>query len=225
MTDRFFWDYPVSCNAGCHNARGVGNATDYETPWGTPVHAPFAGVASPFTTPEGGNGIRLVGKDYTFVGQHLAHLPRGGTYAWRDLIAVTGNTGTKTTGPHIHAYILIHAENNRRVSFQFWLEDIARKGAKPTPAATPKPKPLPAAGRTFTAPNPRKQAYWYRSAADANALRNVHGNGNGTSKRYTSDPMLIGTYPVVKDTGRAFSVRAKDGSIVWVSGQLRGGIR
>lgn len=216
----FFWDYPVSCNAGCHNARGVGDATDYETPWGTDVHAPFAGVASPFKTPEGGNGIRLVGKDYTFVGQHLARLPRAGHYDWRQDIADTGNTGSATTGPHIHAYILIHAQNNRRVSFQYWLEEIVRKGAKPTPTPA-KSKPAAASGKTFTT----RQAYWYTSAGDANALRNVHGNGNGTSKRYTREPMLIGSYPVVKDTGKAFAVRAKDGSIVWVSGLLRNGIR
>lgn len=212
----FFWDYRVSCNAGCHNARGVGDATDYETPWGTTVHAPFAGVASPFKTVEGGNGVRLVGKDYTFVGQHLAELPRAGHYDWRQSMARTGNTGTATTGPHIHAYIIIHA-TNKRVSFQYWLEDIIRAGVKPTPSVTPPPAPVQV-GKTFTT----RQAYWYYSAGDANALRNVRGNGNGTDKRYTNDKMLIGSYPVIEDTGSgAFAVRANDGSKVYVSGLLR----
>jgi hypothetical protein len=217
----FFWEYSVSCNAGCHQARGVGKATDYETPWGTDVHAPFAGVASPFKTTEGGNGIRLVGKDYTFVGQHLAALPRAGHYDWRQHIADTGNTGTATTGPHIHAYIIINA-TGERVSFQYWLEDIIRKGVA-APAPAPTPQPVPAAGKKFTPP--AGQAYWYFSAGDARAMRNVQGNGNGKDKRYSSQPMLIGEYDVIEDLGDVFAVRAKTtGNPLWVSGRLRRGI-
>ena len=49
MSDKF-WDYSVSCNAACHNSRGVGNATDYEVPWGTPIVAPFSGQAQAYWT-------------------------------------------------------------------------------------------------------------------------------------------------------------------------------
>lgn len=212
MSD-FFWKYPVSCNAACHASRKVGPATDYAVPWGTPIHAPFAGVASPFKTVEGGSGIRLVGKDYTFVGQHLAELPRNGSYDWRAVIAKSGNTGTATTGPHIHAYIIINA-TGERVSFQKWYEDIIHGG---TSVPTPKPAPV---GKKFTT----AQAYWYTSRADANALRNVHGNGNGKDKRYTNERMVIGTYDVVEDPGDSFAIRANDGSTIWISGRLRNGL-
>lgn len=210
----FFWKYNVSCNAACHASRGVGPATDYEVPWGTPIHAPFAGSVQPFRTVEGGNGIRLVGDEYTFVGQHLAELPRYGNVAWRSIVAKSGNSGTASTGPHIHAYIIIHA-TGERVSFQKWYEDIINGGDSPAPAPTPAP-----VNRKFTT----REAYWYTSREDANALRNVHGDGNGTDKRYTNEPMAIGTYDVVEDPGDSFAIRANDGSIIWISGLLRNGL-
>lgn len=216
MSD-FFWKYPVTCNAGCHAKRGVGPATDYAVPWGTPIHAPFAGVASAFTTVEGGNGIRLVGKDYTFVGQHLAELPRNGSYGWRDIVAKSGNTGTATTGPHIHAYIIINA-TGKRVSFEYWYDEIIHGGSASPVAA----QPTQTTGKKFTPP--AGHAYWYVSFADAQALRNVKGNGNGKDKKYTNDKMVIGTYDVIQDPGTSFAVRAHDGTTIWISGRLRSGI-
>lgn len=215
MSD-FFWKYNVSCNAACHATRGVGPATDYAVPWGTPIHAPFAGVAQSYWTDQGGWGVRLVGKEYTFCGQHLAERPRNGTYDWRAVIAKSGNTGSATTGPHIHAYIIIHA-TGERVSFQKWYEDII-KGGTPAPPAPPAPTV-----KTFTPPT--GDAYWYTSRADANALRNVHGNGNGRGKRYTNEPMVIGTYTVTQDPGDSFAIHANDGSEIWISGRLRNGLR
>ena len=35
MSD-YFWKYPVTCNAACHAASGVGPATDYAAPLTTP---------------------------------------------------------------------------------------------------------------------------------------------------------------------------------------------
>ena len=64
---KYFWKYPVTCNAACHAASGVGPATDYAAPYGTPVHAPFAGTAQPYWTDAGGWGVRLVGKDETLI--------------------------------------------------------------------------------------------------------------------------------------------------------------
>ena len=215
MSD-FFWKYNVSCNAACHAASGVGPATDYETPYGTPVHAPFAGTAQPYWTDEGGWGVRLVGKDETFCGQHLAEKPRAGTYNHRDVVALTGNSGSATTGPHIHAYIILHS-TGERVSFQKWYEDIIGGGSgTPTP---PAPQPT---GKTFTAPD--GDCYWYTSRSDANALRNVHGNGGDSGKWYSDEPMAEGPYEVVEDPGDSFAVRANDGSIIWISGRLRHGL-
>ena len=85
--------------------------------------------------------------------------------------------------------------------------------------STPPPAP---ATKKFTPPD--TIAYWYTSRADANALRNVHGDGGGRFRRYTSEPMLKGEYVVVDDPGDSFAIRANDGSTVYVSGKLRHGI-
>ena len=214
---KFFWEYPVTCNAACHAADGVGPATDYATPYGTHVHAPFAGTAQPYWTNEGGWGVRLVGKDETFCGQQLAEKPRAGTYNHRDVLAVTGSSGSASTGPHIHAYIILHA-TGERVSFQKWYEDIIGGGTGPSTPPNPQPT-----GKTFTAPD--GSSYWYTSRSDANALRNVHGDGGGTGKWYSDEPMAVGPYAVIEDPGDSFAVRANDGSTIWISGRLRHGIR
>ena len=214
----FFWKYPVTCNAGCHAKRGVKPATDYAVPWGTPIHAPFAGTAQSYWTNEGGWGIRLVGKDYTFCGQHLAEQPRAGSYEHRAIVAKSGNTGSATTGPHIHAYIIINA-TGERVSFQKWYEDIIGGGTGPAPYPAPAAVPRQ---KTFTPPT--GQAYWYTSRADANRLYPVHGDGGGRDKRYSSEKMVVGEYIVVEDPGDSFAIRANDGSTIWISGRLRNGL-
>lgn len=219
----YFWKYPVTCNAGCHAKRGVGPATDYGVPWGTPIHAPFAGNVQWYWTDEGGNGLAIVRTDgrYTCRVQHLAEKPKEGHAEWRSVIAKSGNTGSATTGPHAHAYI-IDNWTGERMSFQKWLEDVVPKEATGTPVVTPPPAPtpVPPAARKFKT----KQAYWYTSRGDANALVRVHGNGNGTDRKYTNEKMLIGEYDIVNDPGDSFAVRANDGSVVWVSRLLRGNI-
>lgn len=215
---KFFWQYPVTCNAACHAKRGVGHATDYAVPMNTTIHAPFAGAAQSYWTDKGGWGVRLVGTQYTFCGQHLAQEPKSGNVEWRQPVAVSGNTGSATTGPHIHAYIIVN-RTGERMSFQKWYEDVLPGGSAPIVP----PKPKPPVRKTFRPP--AGQAYWYTSRADANAMRNVHGNGNGKDKRYTNEPMLIGSYPVISDPGDSFAVRTRDGSTVWVSRRLRNGIK
>lgn len=101
---------------------------------------------------------------------------------------------------------------------------ISGEAASLLTGSVPTPAPAPAqAARKFTPPD--GSAYWYTNRDDANALRNVHGNGNGDSKWYTDDPMVIGTYDVVEDPGDSFGIRAKTtGETIWISGRLRNGI-
>lgn len=54
--------------------------------------------------------------------------------------------------------------------------------------------------------------YWYNSADDAQATRNVHGG------KYTGEPMLSGKYNVIQIAGNgAIQVRANDGSGPWLN--------
>lgn len=71
-----------------------------------PVIAPFDGdaVFAPFA--QGGNTINLTcvvgGKKYVMRFMHLSKVLRTGPVKEGDVFAVTGNTGTQTTGPHVH---------------------------------------------------------------------------------------------------------------------------
>lgn len=208
---KFFWQYPVTCNAACHAKAGVGPATDYGTPLLTDVHAPFAGTARPYWTDDGGWGIEIEGTKEIFRGQHLAMRPQPGKVSWRQHVAETGNTGSKTTGPHIHAYIIIKA-TGERMSFQKWYEDIVLPGRTPAPAGkpTPQPKPKP------PAPTSRRTIdlggskwYWYDSVNDALNMRDVHGKRPG-------EIMLTGKYPVLATRNGAVQVLSNSMGKVWL---------
>lgn len=133
--------YPVTGDRASHAAYNVGPATDYGTPIGTPVVAPFAGRLSKYITDTGGLGVILDGADATFHGQHLWVRLTDGDYAEGDRIALTGNTGTKTTGPHLHCYVIVHA-TGERLAMEEYLTRTASHNAvpfDPTPEpATPK---------------------------------------------------------------------------------------
>lgn len=122
-----FWEYEVTGDTKEHAQRGTGPATDYATPMHTAVHAPFAGKAEYFWTAEGGHGVRVRADGIVATMQHLAGRPKTGNVEWRESIALSGNSGSATTGPHVHAYII---KNGKRMSFGEWLRTLA----KPDPA-------------------------------------------------------------------------------------------
>lgn len=104
-------DYPVSDGGSFtdHVDRGSANpGTDYATPIGTPVRAPAGGLISVVDNDAGGAGGRMIGLDtYDGDGFDFLHLDRlavvEGQYVNQgDVIAYSGNTGTATTGPHLH---------------------------------------------------------------------------------------------------------------------------
>lgn len=198
---KLFWEYRISGDTAEHAAYGVGPATDYATPMRTPVVAPFAGHVSHSWTRDGGNTIRVDGAKYIFVGQHLDAFVagNGANVAHRQEIALTGNTGAKTTGPHIHCYIIVKA-TAKRISFYEWLRDYVRKA--PSKPAAPAPTVSQPKGATV-----KLTTGWYYYFQLENAL-----GGN-----YDRNQMLpAGTYKVVKKDQRGpVLVESKHGR-VWI---------
>lgn len=104
----------VLLNAAGHVAQGRGIATDFKA-YFEPVYAPCDGQLYRFGGPkdEGGywlgihtaDGKRL---EFAHLSKYLAigHIKEG------QAIAISGNTGTLTTGPHLHTQIF-DAQNNR----------------------------------------------------------------------------------------------------------------
>lgn len=74
---------------------------------GTKVYAPCDGTAVASVGPEAGNQIRLTTVDGKYIIRflHLSKVLKTGIIKQGDLIALSGNTGTNTTGPHLHVDI------------------------------------------------------------------------------------------------------------------------
>lgn len=96
---------------GCqaHIAAGLGCGADYVAATGTPLFAPKDGtIAKQYTGNEGGKWLWFTDKAGNSL--QFAHLSAyvGGlrTVKEGELIAKTGNTGSITTGPHLHVQIL-----------------------------------------------------------------------------------------------------------------------
>ena len=77
---------------------------DFGVPTGTPVYAPVAGHVWTTHYERGGNRLTITMADGTKVGfNHLSRFAkRSGKVNKGDLVAYSGNTGTATTGPHLH---------------------------------------------------------------------------------------------------------------------------
>lgn len=184
MTD-YFWNYAVGDDTAEHARRGIGPASDYQTPQGTPLHAPFAGLLETFYNAEGGYGVRLYGDRYTYVGQHNEGRAgkAGRRVAWREsLDARSGNTGSQTTGPHHHAYI-IDKVTGERMSFSTWLRRVRANAPLPTPPTAP----VGVTGKTLDL---TKSWYWYKTPEDAAATYRPKGG------KYGGGIMLSGPYPI-----------------------------
>lgn len=198
-----FWEFTRSGDTAEHRARGVGPASDYETPMHTPLLAPFAGRVESFHTTEGGYGARLYGDKYTCVVQHLVRRPENKRVGHRDVFATSGNTGSKTSGPHVHAYIIVHA-TGKRISMYEWLRDYVNK---PAPTAV-KPVVKGLTGRTIDL---TASFYWYQNAA--NAERTYRPKGG----KYGGGIMLSGKYTILGVSRKgALKVRSNANGIVYL---------
>lgn len=200
-----FFEYKNTGDRAEHAAYGIGPATDYACPMRTVVDAPFAGTLTPYWTNQGGHSLKLVGEKFEFHAQHLAEQPAGGAKAWRSPIALSGNSGSLTTGPHVHCYIIVRA-TGQRISFSEWLRDYVNT---PTPAAAAPATPASTSivGRRLYLPT---NWYWYRNASDARVTRSPRGG------RYGGGIMLQGEYFVLDVDGGAIQVQSRAHGRVWL---------
>jgi len=200
-----FFEYPHTGDTAEHAAYGVGPASDYATPMRTVIDAPFAGTLAPFWTGEGGNSLRLDGADEIFVAQHLDVQPGSGPVDWKSPIALSGDSGSLTTGPHVHTYIIIKA-TGQRISFYEWLRDYVWPG-NPVPAPAPAPVPTSLVGRELDLDG------WcfYTNAWDADHTVNARGGSRG------GGDLLEGRYWINDvSEGGSFYVTSQANGKVWV---------
>jgi murein DD-endopeptidase MepM/ murein hydrolase activator NlpD len=106
-----------------HLDRGSLGGVDYPVAVGTPVIAPTRGIVVNNTASGPGNYVSFyhlddAGNKTGFYDQflHLSRFVSPGTYELGATIGFSGNTGTQTTGPHIHW----HAVNAQGVRVKFW---------------------------------------------------------------------------------------------------------
>ncbi len=95
---------------GNYKATGTHIGTDFAVVVGTPVFAPTDGdmYKTEVNQYKGNVGIYIFDHKGVTWGLELCHLkelPKLGKYKEGDIIAYSGNTGGKTTGPHLHSVL------------------------------------------------------------------------------------------------------------------------
>jgi len=93
---------------------GTHIGTDFKVPIGTPVFAPCDGemYKTEVSKPKGNVGIFIFehkGITWGLELCHLKELPQKRSYKEGDVIARSGNTGSATTGAHLHAVLHLNA--------------------------------------------------------------------------------------------------------------------
>lgn len=104
-------DAPLGDGTAEHALRGVGPAQDYPCPIGTPVRAPFAAkrvIRWGDNDADGGFALSGYADNGDFwVLQHLSEYRNSRTAEEGEVVALSGNTGAWTYGPHLHHWVSI----------------------------------------------------------------------------------------------------------------------
>jgi len=147
---------------GDSSTHPAGNpATDYGADTGEPICASFAGTLSLWSSERGGNSFTITAPGVAVSGQHLDGYARAaGLVVEGEVVGSVGNTGTATTGPHLHYYIVV---NGRQWAFEEYLASIGWASA-------------PAGGTVLTPiPIPERES---------NIMGVIFYNGNDTAPTY-----------------------------------------
>lgn len=80
--------------------------SDFKVPSGTPIIAPEDGEMFKvvFNSARGNTGVFLFhhGTDWAIEFCHLKELPKVGTFKQGEVVAISGNTGSASSGAHLH---------------------------------------------------------------------------------------------------------------------------
>lgn len=97
--------------------------TDYPCPVGTPIKAPADGqLVVATSSPERGNYLQYKFDNYLLEVRHLSSIKPIGMYKQGDVIALSGNTGTKTTGAHACVVTWIGEDGISTINKDNWHE-------------------------------------------------------------------------------------------------------
>ena len=112
----------ITGNAASHAAYNVGPATDYGADMREVVRAPFSGWVTRWWSTTGGYTVAITNNQAKFTLQHMSAYAgkSAGQVNEGDVIGYVGNTGTATTGPHVHCWIVL-VESGSRISFEQYL--------------------------------------------------------------------------------------------------------
>jgi len=112
----------ITGNAASHAAYNVGPATDYGADMSEVIRAPFGGWVTRWWSNTGGYTVAITTNWVKFTIQHLSAYAgkSAGQVNEGDVIGYVGNTGSATTGPHVHCWILL-IESGQRISFEQYL--------------------------------------------------------------------------------------------------------
>jgi len=112
----------ITGNAASHATYDVGPATDYGADMSEVIRAPFGGWVTRWWSTTGGYTVAITTSWVKFTIQHLSAYAgkSAGQVNEGDVIGYVGNTGTATTGPHVHCWIVL-IESGQRISFEQYL--------------------------------------------------------------------------------------------------------
>lgn len=181
----------VTGDAASHAGYGVGPATDYGADIGEEIKAIISGALDVWYSQSGGRTTRITHPtlDLFVIIQHQnAYAMTTGQCREGDLIGYVGNSGTATSGPHIHAYAIYKGE---RISLE---RLMAIMGGTETPINSHTPA-LSGAGSGYEIIE--------ESVEDMKAIRNGDGSGSiGTvSPDGTLDGLTLAEFDSLKRIG------------------------
>ncbi len=105
-----------------HIKAGLGGGADYVAATGTKLYAPCDGVITrQYYGRDGGNWLWFDAQGYSLQFAHLSEYRANlGAVKEGELIALTGNTGAVTSGPHLHVQII---KDGKRHDVDAWFNE------------------------------------------------------------------------------------------------------